>query len=97
MKKQQIFTIIVFIAIVIIAVFAVNIIAGKSETGFEKSVTDSVRKTVIACYALEGAYPPDIQYLKDHYGLIVDEEKYIVFYNAFAENVMPDIKVIPIK
>ena len=26
------------------------------------------------CYALEGAYPPNLEYLEDNYGLILDEQ-----------------------
>ena len=48
----------------------------------------------VACYAAEGIYPPDLDYLKDHYGVQVDEERYTVFYSVFAENLMPDITVL---
>lgn len=48
----------------------------------------------MACYAAEGIYPPDLDYLKDHYGVQVDEERYTVFYSVFAENLMPDITVL---
>ena len=39
-------------------------------------------------------YPPDYEYLKDNYGIRVDEEKYAVFYSVFASNMMPDVTVI---
>ena len=56
----------------------------------------SVRRSVIACYAAEGVYPPNVEYLKENYGLQVDESKYSVKYSVFAENLMPDITVIEI-
>lgn len=55
---------------------------------------DAIRRGCVACYASEGAYPPDLDYLKDHYGLQIDEERYTVRYRAFAENLMPDITVL---
>ena len=47
---------------------------------------DVLRRTVVSCYALEGRYPP--------YGLTLQEDRYIVQYEIFAENVMPEITVL---
>lgn len=41
-----------------------------------------------------GGYPPNLEYLEDHYGIRVDEDWYAVFYSAFADNLMPDITVV---
>lgn len=57
------------------------------------NVQEIVEKYVIQCYASEGSYPPDLRYLVDNYGLILDEERYIYEYNIFAANIMPDIIV----
>ncbi len=53
----------------------------------------SIQKSVVLCYSTEGQFPPDIQYLKDNYGLIINDDKYLVHYDIFASNIMPDIKV----
>lgn len=53
-----------------------------------------LRKSCAACYAAEGAYPPDLKYLKEHYGVQVDETRYTVHYSVFAQNLMPDITVL---
>lgn len=47
-----------------------------------------------ACYAGEGFYPPDLDYLCRNYGVEVDESKYLVIYEVEAENLMPQITVI---
>ena len=49
-------------------------------------------KAAINCYAIEGFYPADIDYLKDNYGLIIDD-RYNVFYEVQASNIMPNISV----
>ena len=46
------------------------------------------------CYAIEGSYPATIDYVEQHYGLQIDHDRYDVFYEIFAENVMPEITVI---
>jgi len=56
-------------------------------------VEDTVKKYVIQCYASEGSYPDDLYYLEENYGLILEEDKYTYFYEVFASNVMPEVKV----
>ncbi len=60
-------------------------------------VRDAVRNAALTCYAVEGAYPEDLQYLRDHYGLAYDESRYMVTYDAFASNLLPDIYVVEVR
>ena len=55
---------------------------------------ESILRGAVRCYAQEGMYPPDYEYLKENYGIRVDEEKFTVFYSVFASNMMPDVTVI---
>ena len=55
---------------------------------------DAIRRACVTCYCLEGRFPESFAYLREHYALSVDEEKYFVHYSAFAENIMPDITVV---
>lgn len=61
-----------------------------------RQVEEAVRRACVACYASEGVYPPDLQYLRDRYGLQLDESQYVVHYMAIAQNLMPDITVLPV-
>lgn len=54
----------------------------------------ALRQGCVSCYAVEGRYPPDLDYLKEHYGLQINEESYTVVYTAIAPNLMPDITVL---
>ena len=58
---------------------------------------EAVRRAAVACYAAEGVYPPDLNYLEEHYGLQVDETRYQVSYEIFASNLMPDITVLDLE
>ena len=53
-----------------------------------------LREAAVACYAVEGIYPPNLAYLEEHYGVQVDRERYTVMYEVFASNLMPDITVL---
>lgn len=66
---------------------------GQSAEGL-RQLEEAVRKGCVACYATEGTYPTDLEYLEEHYGVQIDRERYTVQYVAFAENLMPDITVL---
>ena len=53
-----------------------------------------LRKAAVTCYASEGFYPPNVAYMREHYGLQYDERRYAIYYEVFASNLMPDITVL---
>lgn len=65
---------------------------GLSE-GSADAIRDAVQRSALQCYAVEGAYPPDLSYLEDNYGLQVNHEDFYVSYDAFASNLPPAIRV----
>ena len=71
-----------------------NIEAGHREES-EKRVQDTIKKAVVSCYAIEGAYPATLEYVEEYYGLQINHDKYDVFYEIFADNIMPEITVVP--
>ena len=56
----------------------------------------SVQRAAVQCYALEGAYPFELSYLQERYGVTVDQTRYLVDYRFIASNLMPDITVLPL-
>ena len=79
-----------------IAVFTFSLMRlDKGSTEIQRrQLEDSIRRACISCYSLEGIYPPTLQYLEEHYGLQINDKHYAVFYEIFAENIMPDITVV---
>ena len=71
----------------------VNLTAAQSSAGRD-SLEAAIRRNVMTCYAEEGVYPPSLDYLLDNYGMYFNDSDYIVHYDIFAENIMPDITVI---
>lgn len=69
-----------------------NEVSEQSKTKLE----EAVRRAAVACYAAEGAYAPSVEYLEEHYFLSVDETHYIVHYEVFADNILPDITVMEV-
>ena len=59
----------------------------------KKALHTRVREAAISCYAAEGRYPKVLSYLEEAYGLRYDKSRFVVYYDAFASNVLPDIDV----
>ena len=84
----------VIVAALLVFATAVNSLdSGRDEEALHQ-LEEALHRGCVACYATEGVYPPDVEYLKDRYGVQVDEEKYKVDYQVFAKNLMPSITVL---
>lgn len=53
----------------------------------------AIERSVMQCYALEGAYPPDLEYLVKNYGLILNTAQYVYQYEIVGSNIHPVIGV----
>ena len=84
------------IGLVIVGAFLISSKALDSANSVKQMnlLEDSVERSVTQCYALEGAYPANIFYLEDHYGLTYDEERYFIDYTYIGANLRPDITII---
>ena len=81
-------------AVLVFFATALNSLDNGREAENLQQLEEALRRGCVACYASEGVYPPDLDYLEEHYGVQIDRERYIVHYDIFAENLMPDIKVM---
>ena len=91
MKKKSI----LFLLLILLCFFTAlsRLDTGRQEQG-RQQLEEAVRRTAVSCYALEGQYPPSVVYMRKHYGLSYDEDRYSVHYEVFAANLMPDITVL---
>ena len=85
--------------LLLVGVFAAGALsfAGKAGRKGEESLRRAVTRASVQCYAIEGRYPPSVEYLEENYGVRIDRDRYNVFYNGFASNVMPEIVINPIE
>ena len=84
----------VAVAVLVFFASALNSLDSGREAENLQQLEEALRRGCVACYASEGVYPPSLDYLEEHYGVQIDRERYIVHYDIFAENLMPDIKVM---
>ena len=93
MNKKDVASIAIFIVLILSFVLLINSITTKNNGRELQIVRDAVKNAALTCYAVEGVYPDDLGYLREHYHLSYNEEKYHVFYEPLASNLMPSIKV----
>lgn len=91
--SAPIWTAVVFALILVCVLYGLQNTSGAVNEAGRKSAEEAVRRAAVTCYALEGAYPESYSYLRDRYGVHVNEKYYDVHYSVFASNLMPEITV----
>ena len=72
---------------------SLNNLTQKTSAESLRSTEEGLQRAAVHCYAIEGRYPESVAYLEENYGLRIDHTRYIVHYDIFADNIMPDITV----
>lgn len=95
-KSKLIFAVkICSIGILLCIVFSIfDLMLSASISKQKEQLEASLHRNIIQCYALEGIYPPDLDYLKEHYGLEYDDSVFFIDYQPIALNIMPDYTVL---
>lgn len=69
----------------------------RAEAEGADTLRNAIAQASVQCYAIEGRYPPSVEYLEEQYGIRIDRERFNVFYDGFASNIMPEITVFPVE
>jgi hypothetical protein len=81
----------------LVAVLVV-LLSGRLKTDIARqsaqSVKDAVLRSAVQCYSVEGVYPSSVDYLEEHYGLMIDHDTYIIGYDSFSSNLLPQVSVL---
>ena len=96
-NRGLLFAGVVFLLLVLL--FAISLITTSQQSDArETAVLDSaLRRAIVTCYAVEGKDPPSLDYIYKNYGVSVDTNRFAVYYDVFAENVMPTVRVTQIR
>ncbi len=86
---------IALVLMVCLVVVGVEVMEESTRQQSAASIRETVLASALQCCAIEGAYPQSLQYLVDNYGLTVNQDDYVITYEAFASNVVPSVVVVP--
>ena len=95
-NRDLILALLLFALVIALFASAFAFVADLGDDRGDAIVESAIRRAAVTCYAVEGRYPESLAYLCAHYGVVVDETRYRVRYEVFAQNVMPDIAVTPL-
>ena len=73
---QRLIYLLPILAFIVLFVLFLQGIGSVSESTLSKqqeSLETALERSISQCYAVEGSYPPSLEYLKQHYGLLYDE------------------------
>ena len=59
-----------------------------------EALESALERSITQCYALEGTYPADLSYLREHYGLTYNEDHFFIDYQYIGGNLRPDVTII---
>ncbi len=95
-RSRFIASVILFASLLIVVFISVNAVSVSWDSGAGlrvQSVEDTIKTAAVYCYSVEGAYPGSLGYLRDHYGILIDNNAYNYYYRYVGANIMPEIKV----
>lgn len=86
------------LSLIILGSFVLGIESVSATTSAKQleSLENALSRSIAQCYAVEGMYPPDLDYLKNHYGLVYDEDAFLVDYQPLGANLAPEVTVLPL-
>ena len=74
--------------------FVSNLAFSENSVRNREVLEKALNRNISQCYALEGMYPPSLDYLIDNYGLTYDSEHYFIDYRFIGSNLRPDVTII---
>lgn len=90
------FSVVIFVLIAFFVFLAIEASGKGTIEKQQESLENALARDIVQCYAIEGTYPPSLDYLKEHYGLVYDESTFFVDYQPIAANLYPDVTVIKV-
>lgn len=88
------FSIVFFLVIIVVFVVGITMISSNNSKDEKDILEKALNKDIVHCYAVEGYYPPSLDYIEEHYGLTYDHDKYIVDYESIGNNIMPTVTIV---
>lgn len=92
--KNFFISIAVFAVILGVLIYGINSISTRTSAEQRTSLENALQRGITQCYAVEGSYPENLDYLKEHYGITYDEDHFFVDYKTSGSNIMPDVTII---
>lgn len=96
--RQKLRAVVLAAVAVLLVLFAAARLYGLVSRDMDEQAAAALRQAVVdaavQCYAVEGKYPESLDVLEQEYGVQINHARFIVTYDVFASNQLPDITVL---
>ena len=86
--------ILAFLVLFVLFVRGIGSVSESTLSKQQESLETALERSISQCYAVEGSYPPSLEYLKQHYGLLYDEDSFFIDYEYYGSNLLPEVTVL---
>lgn len=86
--------IVIFALVIVVFMSAISYTAGNTMDRQEEALVHALERNIVQCYAENGFYPPSLDYMTEHYGLIYDESSFFVDYTPVGGNIYPTYRIV---
>ena len=94
-RRTRIAVAVVCVVLCALLAWAYVVSADVSRRQAAASVRDSITAAALQCAAIEGSYPSSLDHLVRSYGLVINEDDYVINYEWLADNIPPSVTVVP--
>ena len=91
--RGAIFPVLFTIAVMAMILFGLRQTEEANRAEGLRLLEEAVMRVVMHSYAVNGYIPPSLGYIEENYNIFIDKSRYIVHYDVFASNFLPEIKV----
>lgn len=84
------------VAILVIVMAGLRTADESSRAEGRRLLEEAILRVAVHSYAVEGYFPESIAYIVENYGIHIDLTRFVVHYDVFAANLLPNIQVFEI-
>lgn len=96
--RKKVLAAVAAVAAAIVVLLGVTQLYGLVSRDMDEQAAAALRQAVVdaavQCYAVEGKYPESLDVLENEYGVQINHARFIVTYDVYASNQLPDITVL---
>ncbi len=93
-SAAYLYPLIAFVTLFVLFLGGIRSVSDTSLAKQQQSLETALTRSISQCYAVEGVYPPSLEYLVTHYGLTYDADVFMVDYEYYGGNLLPEVTVL---
>lgn len=90
------FSVVLFFGILMFFLVSLKNVSSDIDDNELVTLRKSIDRAIVNCYAIEGAYPENLEYIEKNYGVVVDKDKFRVIYEVLGPNILPNVIIEPV-